>query len=100
MAEHADTFFAGITQAESSAGIPLECGSVPGGGWEPSDTNFLNFLHFLAMGIPWINHAEFFRKLAGTSAESDDPARGNSLAAHGNAMGARFTNRIRPARAP
>jgi hypothetical protein len=41
----------------------------------------------LAMGIPWINHAEFFRKLAGTSAKSDAPARGNSLAAHGNAVG-------------
>jgi hypothetical protein len=36
------------------------------------------------MGIPWINHAEFFRKPAETSAKSD--ARGNSLPAHGNAV--------------
>jgi hypothetical protein len=47
----------------------------------------LQFSEFLAMGISWINHAEFFRKLAGTFAKSDAPARGNSLAAHGNAVG-------------
>jgi hypothetical protein len=51
------------------------------------------------MGIPWINHAELFRKPAGTSAKSDTPCKGQFTCSPWQRHGNRIQGKARPVRA-